>query len=56
VYRDPVATTFYENTVKLRIKRTTEILGRPADERIAEILVALRFARLLDIEPEPPTR
>jgi len=36
----------HENTVKNRVRSIRELLGRPPEERVAEILVALRLARL----------
>jgi DNA-binding PucR family transcriptional regulator len=37
----------HENTVKYRIRAIEELLGRPADERVAESLMAIRLARLV---------
>jgi DNA-binding PucR family transcriptional regulator len=37
----------HENTIKNRIRATEELRGRPADERVAETLVALRLARVV---------
>jgi hypothetical protein len=36
----------HENTVKNRVRAAREMLGRPPEERVAEVLVALRLARL----------
>jgi PucR C-terminal helix-turn-helix domain/GGDEF-like domain len=36
----------HENTVKNRVRSIRELLGHPPEERVAEILVALRLARL----------
>jgi DNA-binding PucR family transcriptional regulator len=36
----------HENTIKNRVRAIEELRGQPADERIAETLVALRLARL----------
>jgi PucR C-terminal helix-turn-helix domain/GGDEF-like domain len=36
----------HENTVKNRVRAVRELLGRPPEERVAELLVALRLARL----------
>jgi DNA-binding PucR family transcriptional regulator len=38
----------HENTIKNRVRVIENISGRPADQRVAETLVALRLARLLD--------
>jgi DNA-binding PucR family transcriptional regulator len=38
----------HENTIKNRVRAIAELRGRPADERIAETLLALRLARLTD--------
>jgi hypothetical protein len=40
----------HENTVKHRVKNINEILGHPADERVGELLVALRLARLSGLD------
>jgi len=37
----------HENTIKNRVRAAEELRGRPADERIAEALVALRLARVM---------
>jgi DNA-binding PucR family transcriptional regulator len=37
----------HENTIKNRVRAIEELRGRPADERIAETLVALRLARTI---------
>jgi sugar diacid utilization regulator len=37
----------HENTIANRLRAVEELRGRPADERIAETLVALRLARLV---------
>jgi hypothetical protein len=37
----------HENTIKYRLRAVEEHRGRPAEERVAETLVALRLARLL---------
>jgi hypothetical protein len=37
----------HENTIKNRLHAAEELRGRPADERVAETLVALRLARLV---------
>jgi transposase-like protein len=37
----------HENTVKNRIRSAEELLGHPVDERVAELLVALRLARVV---------
>ncbi len=36
----------HENTIKNRVRAIEELCGRPADERVAETLLALRLARL----------
>jgi DNA-binding PucR family transcriptional regulator len=36
----------HENTVKNRVRSIRELIGHPPEERVAEILVALRLARL----------
>ena len=36
----------HENTVKNRVRAARELLGHPPEERVAEVLVALRLARL----------
>ena len=36
----------HENTVKNRVRAARELLGRPPEERVAELLVALRLVRL----------
>jgi PucR C-terminal helix-turn-helix domain/GGDEF-like domain len=36
----------HENTVKNRVRAIRELLGHPPEERVAEVLVALRLARL----------
>jgi DNA-binding PucR family transcriptional regulator len=38
----------HENTIKNRVRAIEGLRGRPADERVAETLVALRLARLID--------
>ena len=38
----------HENTIKNRIRAIEELRGRPADHRIAETLVALRLARIVE--------
>ncbi len=38
----------HENTVKNRVRAVRDLLGRPPEERVAELLVALRLARLTD--------
>jgi PucR C-terminal helix-turn-helix domain/GGDEF-like domain len=42
----------HENTVKHRVKHINEILGRPVDDRVGELLVALRLARLGGLDSE----
>lgn len=37
----------HENTIKNRVRAIEELHGRPADQRVAETLLALRLARLL---------
>jgi DNA-binding PucR family transcriptional regulator len=37
----------HEHTVKNRVRAAADLRGRPADERIAETLVALRLARMV---------
>ena len=37
----------HENTIANRLRAVEELRGRPADERIAETLIALRLARLV---------
>jgi len=39
----------HENTIKDRLKNINEILGRRADERAVELLVAMRLARLTEL-------
>jgi DNA-binding PucR family transcriptional regulator len=36
----------HENAIKGRVRAINELLGRPASERVGELLVALRLARL----------
>jgi DNA-binding PucR family transcriptional regulator len=36
----------HENTIKGRVRAINELLGYPAGERVGELLVALRLARL----------
>jgi DNA-binding CsgD family transcriptional regulator len=38
----------HENTIKNRVRAIQEVRGRPADQRVAETLLALRLTRLLD--------
>lgn len=38
----------HENTIKNRVRAIEELRGRPADQRVAETLVALRLARVVD--------
>jgi hypothetical protein len=38
----------HENTIKNRVRAIEEIRNRPANERVAETLLALRLARLVD--------
>jgi hypothetical protein len=40
----------HENTIKNRVRAIEELRGRPADQRVAETLLALRLARLSDHE------
>jgi DNA-binding PucR family transcriptional regulator len=42
----------HENTIKHRIKSINQILGRPTDERVCELLVALRLARLTELDAD----
>ena len=37
----------HENTINSRVRAIEELRGRPADERVAETLVALRLARVI---------
>jgi DNA-binding PucR family transcriptional regulator len=36
----------HENTVKNRVRSVRDILGHPPEQRVAEVLVALRLVRL----------
>jgi chromosome segregation and condensation protein ScpB len=45
-----------ENTIKHRVRAIEELRGRPADERIAETLVALRLARVVGRDERPGAR
>jgi DNA-binding PucR family transcriptional regulator len=38
----------HENTIKNRVRAIEDLSGRPADQRVAETLLALRLARILD--------
>jgi hypothetical protein len=38
----------HENTIKKRVRAIEELTGRPADQRVAETLLALRLTRLVD--------
>jgi len=41
----------HENTVKNRVRAIEDLRGRPADQRVAETLLALRLADVLDRGP-----
>ena len=38
----------HENTIKNRVRATEELRGHPANQRVAETLLALRLARIVD--------
>jgi DNA-binding PucR family transcriptional regulator len=41
----------HENTIKNRVRAIEDLRGRPADQRVAETLLALRLADVLDRSP-----
>jgi DNA-binding PucR family transcriptional regulator len=36
----------HENTITNRVRAITELMGRPPEDRVAELLVALRLTRV----------
>lgn len=43
----------HENTVKYRVRAAEELLGRPFDDRVAELITALRLLRVLRPDASP---
>jgi DNA-binding PucR family transcriptional regulator len=42
----------HENTIRNRVRAATELMGRPPEDRVAEILVALRLTRVTERVPQ----
>jgi DNA-binding PucR family transcriptional regulator len=43
----------HENTVANRVRAAEELLGRPADQRVPELLLALELRELISPQPAP---